>query len=365
MSATEQVLERDTSSDTGGMIDCDVHTSLRSQDALLDYLPARWHQHHRTYGGNGYYGSKYPKSIPLGARVDAWPESGDLPGSDLALMCEQLLDRWNIDYAILNPGVHSGGSRNLDYAQAAATAINDMTVTEWLDRDARLRGSIVVSFEDPPAAVAEIERLADDHRFVQVYIQIRTTMPLGNRKYWPIYAAAERLGLPVGVHFGGNAGTPITGAGWPSYYLEDHVGNSQTFQSQLTSFIFEGVFEHFPALRLVAIEGGIAWAPPLAWRMDAAWQRLGTEVPYLTRPPSTYMADHVWFTTQPIEEPPHPYDFLQLLAVCPSLVDRIMFSTDYPHWDFDNPDHALKQVRLPAGAEPKILAGNARALYGL
>ncbi len=365
MSVTERLPDTADTRATGGMVDCDVHTALRSPDAILDYLPTRWHTHHRTFGGNGYYGSKYPKSVPNAARVDAWPGSGGAPGSDLQMMREQLLDRWDIDVAILNPGVHSGGSRNLDYAAAVASAINDITAAEWLDHDERLRGSLVVSFEDPPAAVAEIERLADDDRFVQVYLQVRTTQPLGHRKYWPIYAAAEAHGLPVGVHFGGNSGTPITGAGWPSYYLEDHVGNAQSFQAQLTSLVLEGVFERFPGLRYVSIEGGTAWVPPLAWRMDAAWQRLGDEVPHVTRPPSETIAERVWFTTQPIEEPPTPGDFLDLLDTFPSLVDRLMFSTDYPHWDFDDPDHAMKHVRLPDGAEEKIRSVNARALYGL
>lgn len=365
MTVTERATRRDTVGATRRMIDCDVHTSFGSPDDICEYLPARWREHHRTFHGNGYYGNKYPKAAPNAARVDAWPASGGAPGSDLDLMREQLLDRWDIDFAILNPGVHSGGLRNLDYSAQMASAINNSTIADWLDRDSRLRGSLVISFEDPAASVAEIDRLAADKRFVQVYLQVRTAQPLGNRKYWPIYEAAEQHGLPVAVHFGGNSGTPITGAGWPSFYLEDHVGNAQSFQAQLTSLIFEGVFEHFPALKYVLVEGGTAWVPPLAWRMDCAWERLGAEVPHVRRPPSSYIADHVWLTTQPIEEPPTPGHFSELLEAFPALVDRMMFSTDYPHWDFDDPDHALRHVRLPDGAEEKIRYGNASSLYGL
>ncbi len=39
-----------------------------------------------------------------------------------------------------------------------------------------------------------------------------------------------------------------------------------------------------------------------------------------------------------------------------------MFATDYPHWDYDDPNRAF-QVRLPADLKRKILAENARALY--
>ena len=41
-----------------------------------------------------------------------------------------------------------------------------------------------------------------------------------------------------------------------------------------------------------------------------------------------------------------------------------MFATDYPHWDFDSPDHAFP-IKLPAEAERRILAENARAFYRL
>jgi predicted TIM-barrel fold metal-dependent hydrolase len=99
------------------------------------------------------------------------------------------------------------------------------------------------------------------------------------------------------------------------------------------------------------------------WRMDAHWKRLRSEVPHLTKAPSEYVREHFWVTTQPIEEPPDPR---QLGAVFDNLggTGRIMFSTDYPHWDFDDPDRAL-QVRLPEADRAAVLGGNAMALYGL
>ena len=57
--------------------------------------------------------------------------------------------------------------------------------------------------------------------------------------------------------------------------------------------------------------------------------------------------------------------FVDLLGHAPWLQDRLMFSTDYPHWDFDAPDEALPKVRLPDGFAAKLMAENARALYKL
>jgi predicted TIM-barrel fold metal-dependent hydrolase len=140
---------------------------------------------------------------------------------------------------------------------------------------------------------------------------------------------------------------------------------STAFQAQVISLICEGVFEQFPSLKIVLIEGGFAWAPPLAWRLDSAWSKLRIEVPHLRRLPSEYFAEHFWLTTQPMEEPHRPTQFLELLEQAPWLHDRLMFSTDYPHWDFDAPDQALAKVQLPAGFAEKLMAENARALYGL
>ena len=152
-------------------------------------------------------------------------------------------------------------------------------------------------------------------------------------------------------------------SGWPSFYLEDHTGMAQSFQSQLISLVCEGVFERFPTLKVVLIEGGFAWLPPLMWRLDRAWQRLREETPDLRRPPSAYIREHVWLTTQPMEEPPRPEQFHQLLEQL-DMDDRLLFATDYPHWDFDSPDQALP-VKLAPALERKIMAENARALYRL
>jgi predicted TIM-barrel fold metal-dependent hydrolase len=137
----------------------------------------------------------------------------------------------------------------------------------------------------------------------------------------------------------------------------------QAFQAQLISLVYEGVFARFPGLRMIFIEGGFGWLPSLLWRLDRAWERLGDEVPHLDRPPSSYVREQLWLTTQPMEEPTKPAYFMQLLEQL-DMNDRLMFATDYPHWDFDAPDRAFP-VRLPAALERKLLADNALALYGL
>jgi predicted TIM-barrel fold metal-dependent hydrolase len=99
------------------------------------------------------------------------------------------------------------------------------------------------------------------------------------------------------------------------------------------------------------------------WRLDRAWKKLHDEVPELKRLPSEYIREHFWITTQPMEEPTKPRQFHQLLEQL-NMNDRLMFATDYPHWDFDAPNEAIP-TKLEPALERAIMADNAKKLYRL
>jgi predicted TIM-barrel fold metal-dependent hydrolase len=217
--------------------------------------------------------------------------------------------------------------------------------------------------ENADYAVAEIERRAGDPAFVQIMISPRSSDPLGHRRYWPIYAAAERCGKPLALHVAGySGGHPSTGSGWPTYYIQEHYAMSTGMQNTLTCLVFEGVFERFPKLKMVMIEGGFAWAPALCARMDKHWRHMRAETPHLKRPPSEYVREHVWFTTQPMEEPENPEHLADIIGWLGW--DRLMFSTDYPHWDYDDPRQTFR-FRVTEEQKAKLFRDNAKSLYGL
>jgi uncharacterized protein len=209
-------------------------------------------------------------------------------------------------------------------------------------------------------AIAEIERCAKTGRYVQINVCPRANEPLGRRRYWPIYERAQELGLPLGIHVGGYGGHAPTGGGWPSYYCEEHQSNAHTMGSMLTSLVLEGIPERFPKLKIVFIEGGFGWIPSTMWRMDRHFDRFRSEVPHLKRRPSEYVKEHFWFTTQPIDEPDEAKHLRSLIEWVG--VDRLLFSSDYPHWDFDDPRFAFK-TPLTETERRKIFSSNARAVY--
>jgi predicted TIM-barrel fold metal-dependent hydrolase len=347
------------------IIDCDIHPSLHSRDDLNPFLEKRWQEHLQTYGGhirNPFTSTTpYPRIAPLISRRDAWPPTGGPPGSSLPFMQKQHLDPYDVEFGLLQVLDLSIASQvNLEFGAALQRAINEWQYEFFSRPDPRLKPSIIVNQDDAVSAVAEIERCAALGRHVQVNVSPRANEPLGRRKYWPIYEAAEAADLPLGIHVGGYGGHVPTGSGWPSYYNEEHHSNAQTVAAQLTSLVIEGVPERFPRLKFVFIEGGFGWVPAITWRMDKHFERFRSEVPHLKRKPSEYVREHFWFTTQPMEEPDNAQHLRNVIEWIG--IERLLFSSDYPHWDFDDPRYAFR-TPLSEAERRKIFNGNARAVY--
>ena len=130
-------------------------------------------------------------------------------------------------------------------------------------------------------------------------------------------------------------------------------------------------------LRMVCAAGGLvlglqaatqfvawtfAWAPALAWRMDKHFDKFRKEVPHLKQRPSEYLRQHVWWTTQPIEEPDQARHLTEIIDWIGW--DRLLYSSDYPHWDYDNPSFSFK-FPMTEAQRRMIFRDNAMALYRL
>ena len=76
------------------------------------------------------------------------------------------------------------------------------------------------------------------------------------------------------------------------------------------------------------------------------------------------MREHFWFTTQPIEEPERLEDTASVYEMLEEsgFGDRLMFSSDYPHWDFDSPHESVPET-FPIDRRRRILGQNASRLF--
>jgi uncharacterized protein len=342
-------------------IDCDVHPRVPGMRALMPYLEDFWRDCVEDRGITSLEGICYPPNAPISARSDFRAvESGAGVATTVGELQAQVFDRWGMSLAICNCLYGVQLVLNEDMARAFTRALNEWIATQWLDREERLRASIVVPLQNVEFAVDEIERWAADPRFVQVLVLAMGEVPLGRRQFWPIYAAAERHGRPIGIHAGSAYRHPVTSLGWPTYYVEDYAAQAQGFQSQVASLICEGVLTKHPALRVVLIESGVTWVPAFLWRMSKFWRGLRTEIPWIDRSPSEIFRDHFRLTVQPFDAPDSP-DIVHRVIDHLGSDELLLFSSDYPHWQFDGDNF------LPAGIPPdlarKIMVDNPHATY--
>jgi len=330
------------------VIDCDVHCAPESYDVLFPYLSDYWRQYITEAG------------IRLTGLAHAYPRGVVAPApSSYQALREQVADRRSV---VLNCLTGFEAHRNPYFTAAVAAAINDWLREEFLERDSRLRASLVVSTVSTDDAVSEIERVGEDRRFVQVLLPVRSDLPWGHKNNQAIFAAARSAGLQVGLHAWGRAGKAPTPSGFATTYLEDYLGNQPIAQAQVLSFVSEGVFERLPDLRVVVIECGFAWMAPLLWRFDKDWKGVWREVPWVKRRPSEYVRDHFRFTTAPAHLPSDPEALDQLLEMMDG-PGVLAYASDYPHEHGDGLPALLD--RLSEEQRQGVLCGTAAELYGL
>src|ERR1700704_1774804 len=165
-------------------IDCDVHPSVADIKLLLPYLEPYWRDSVVERGIGSLETAAYPPNAPLTARPDFRGKNG-YAATNAAELSTQVLDKWDASFAILNCLYGVQLVYNEDMARAFHRALNDWIAKEWLDRDPRLRASIVVPMQNIEYAVDEIERSAVDPPFVQTMVRPMQESPLGRGKYWP------------------------------------------------------------------------------------------------------------------------------------------------------------------------------------
>ena len=346
-----------------GVIDCDIHNVVPSVFALFPYLDQHWRETINQTLFKGAVDTIYPRGAPNTARPGSTPANGDPAGSDLSLLRTQVLDPLGVETGILSCAYSVDGLHHPDAAVALARAVNDWQIAEWLDKEPRLRASIVVPSQVPALAAAEIDRVGGHPGFVQVYLPVRSQHPYGSRLFHPMWEAIARHDLVAGLHFGGVPGNPPTPSGWPSYFLEEYAGMATVFQTQVVSIISEGVFDLFPTVRVALLESGFTWVPTFMWRFDREWKNLRRTVPWVKRPPSAYMREHVSLTIQPLDAPPDGRHLIQTIEHMGA--DRmLLYASDYPHLHLADPDRELLPD-VPESLARRIRSENARAFYRL
>lgn len=343
------------------VLDADGHVYERA-DEIFEFLP------------QPYAGRRTVSGFPLWPTGDGFQRGAIHARLDLhrsfdtdATSWLEFLDRTGIDATVLYPtaGLATGLIRDPGWAVALCRAYDDWLHARYLARSARLGGVALLALQDPAAAASELRRAVLDLAMVGgVLPAVGLDRPLGHADFDPVYAEAERLDVPLGVH-----GGPSVGLGLETLdrFAQVHTLAHPFAQMRaLVSIVMSGVFDRFPRLRIAFLEGGASWVPFLLERMDRAFatRRLPEYVGAVRHPPSTYVtAGNVYFGPDPGEA--------ALGSVAGAIgCGTLLFSSDFPHEvNLDRCRRELAEFAarddLSIDLKRELLADNARRLYGL
>ena len=130
----------------------------------------------------------------------------------------------------------------------------------------------------------------------------------------------------------------------------------------LTNWVLNGLPERFPKLKVIWIESGQAWITFLMQRLDQEYMLRTSDCPTLKKKPSDYMRD-MYYSTQPMEV--QDIDAMKTTFRMMNAETQLMYSSDYPHWDFDMPQTVWDLPFLSEKAKHNILGGTAARLFKL
>lgn len=240
----------------------------------------------------------------------------------------------------------------------------DYMLDNVIDPNEDIYTMIPVPYKDPEASVELIDRVADEEGIVGVvFVTPGVEPPLGNRKYDIIYEAAADANLPVVFHGGGASLDYFYINGYEKFIETHTLGFMLNNAAQLTSIVIQGVPEKFPDLDIIFQESGIFWVATMMHRLDAEYMKRQSEAPLLQERPSKYMQEF-YYGTQPMEQPANP-KHLEYMFEMIGGPDRLMYTSDYPHWDYDPPSVITKQSFLSDAEKEQILGGNAEEVFGI
>lgn len=348
------------------IIDTDIHlsTAVTLPDDIEPYVDEPYLSRIRKHNSRPIRPSDgFDRSI--GGKID---DNLTIDGPEQ--IQDTLIEAFGVDIPIFNATHFYASIPRTDVAIALMSAYNDWLLDTFLDDHDDWYGLLGVAPQKPDKAAEEIDRVGDEDQIVGVYLRTSgPNKPLGDPSFDVIYDAAQSKNLGIGYH-GGASDFPRD---FPKQYqsietfLTEHtLAHAWSQMLTLTSIIVQGVPEKFPDLEYVFMEAGLGWATYLISRLNMEYKRRRSEAPLLNQPPEAYIREKCYFTQQPLADfnnPAHLANTLEIMGP-----ESIVFSTDYPHWDFDHTSvlNDMLETNFPDPSDRrKILSENAASAFNI
>ena len=283
----------------------------------------------------------------------------------------KVLDKERVQAAVLFPSATTIATYlDPEFADAMVRAHNSWMSDYVKPYPDRLFFAAPVSINDVATAIAEARRAVNELGAVAIMIKPNPTegRTLDRSEYDTFYSAVQELGVPLILHESTGCGETMGGDRYggimdPPSYVYNHI-ISHAFEQMFgaMSIIAGGDLERFPLLRVGFFEAGCSWVPYWLARLDEHYHhpKLGPYLGGLTMKPSEYFDRQCFVTCD-------PGDHTIPLAIQGIGSHKIMFSTDYPH--FDSSSSVVRNFLALKGISnddhQKILWENAAKFFGL
>lgn len=280
------------------------------------------------------------------------------------VMTKRWMDAIGVDYACLfpTPMLFLGLHPQVHVEVAMCQAYNRWLCEKILAEEPRLISMLYLPFNDPEAAYQTVKEFGGRKGVCGFMVTSPRYKPVHDNAYMKTYALIEELGLPISFHAAYNWNDQ--GLAMTNRFISAHALGFVWFNMiHLTNWIVNGLPERFPKLKVMWIEAGLTWAHALAQRLDHSYSMRVSDCPQLTRRPSEYIQD-MFFSTQPMEMP-EDKSILEATFKMLKAETQLVWSSDYPHWDFDLPSVIYDLPFLDETAKRNILGGNAARLFNL
>ena len=298
---------------------------------------------------------RIPHQAELAEHVEKTNEHRDLT------LVRRAMDSMGIKMQVVfpQPMLEMGLHPDPDIVTAMTFAYNRWFTKTILPHEKRVKTLLCLPFHDPDASIKMIQEFGETPGVVGFMITSQRHAGVHKNMYMRIYRELEERGLPLAFHAGPSWGDTMTTT--MNRFLSVHSMSFVTCNmTHMTNWIVNGLPERFPKLKVIWIESGLAWVPFMMQRLDHEYLMRQSDAPLLKRLPSEYIQE-MYFTSQPLEVTiPH-----MLEATCKAVhaETQLMYSSDWPHWDFDVPSRIAGLPFLTEQAKRNILGETARKLF--
>jgi len=341
-------------------IDADGHVLERRSD-IRKYLESPWDRRETAY-----WPSDQPWDNSLFGTLGGETTVRQLSPADEVAFWLKTMEEHGMEHAVLFPTGSGNISklREVSFAIALCRAANDLFAKEYNTVSPRVQCVGTLPMQDPAAAAAELRRGVEELGLPSFEIlSMGLPFGLGDPIYDPVWAEAQRLGVPLCIHGNRQSAAEVGGDRFRTFGEMHSYAFFAGLLLHFTSVMWNAIPLRFPGVKIAFLEVGASWLPYYLDRMDEHWEKRGEfEAPHLTKKPSALFRESPIYVSLEAEE--------GLLAAAVEYVgdDHFLYASDIPHWDNEFPKNLVavrEHTALSRETKEKILYRNAQALFGI